>query len=312
MAAVPSMPSLPRFFTGVNVYDLAHSEIFECNSPVDDPAVYLDKTLGALRTNRVEVVRFWASEAYAWGSGGARDWSALDRVFAKALQYGIYLIPTLAQQTDACDPEVGVDSVSWAREFAGRYGTHPTLLAVDVVNEPLSPGYCPDPEDDGCLLNEYQPLYAGLRDRIDAVKTGTAQPVFYGNTNTGQPGFERPLNTQAMVYAGSQIASLHEYAWGVAGVPGPCTGIYAGSPCFAIQDAKAMPVRLIVEELGNNSGVNNCDNASNASRLRSKLTAYRDAGVWGVVFWQFNVYRTSGCSEEIGPNGRMIKVFRDF
>jgi mannan endo-1,4-beta-mannosidase len=309
------MPALPQAWVGVNVWGLAATEsVYSCGSAGGNHEQFLDTTFSELRSAGVDVVRFWAFEAYAMAkANGSRDWSALDRVFDNALQHGVYLMPALDNYWKDCNSwpitlypngqrhqGYPVSQVQWVDEIVSRYAGHPALLVWEVVNEP---------EANSHSTSDVQAFQAEMAGLVSAVKAADPDtPVSLGNLGSGQHGFSNTAYKQTFLASGADWMTAHDYQdWNV---PIPWANSCSwNSMCSDLNDAQSLDVPFYIGETGSDG----CDNSSKANALRAKIDAYHAQGAVGVVYWAFDIRAGAGnCGYDIGPDGTTIGVFGEY
>ena len=156
-----------EFWIGVNNFALASaSDVHsDCGSEANEDQI--EAKFAAWAEFRVDAVRFWAFQSYAMDDRtGERDWTSYDRVFAKAKEYGVQLIPVLGNDALTCDwfgvhpapykrGNVGTcnglwyDSGykqpydgylasyrDWVTEIVSRYASHASVKVWEIINEP--------------------------------------------------------------------------------------------------------------------------------------------------------------------------------
>lgn len=156
----------PFRFVGVNAYNIANDPaIYQQGGERNtfaNPATGLADAFQRIRDEcGATMVRFWAFQSYATNGSNARDWTALDRVFAAANAAGVLLIPTLENHfkdltrptnanKDATWYATGYQSAygspayptsfqQWATDIATRYKDNPAIAYWCIVNEPETP-----------------------------------------------------------------------------------------------------------------------------------------------------------------------------
>ena len=309
------MPPLPQAWVGVNVWGLAATDsLYSCGSAGGSHEQFLDNTLSELRAADVDVVRFWAFQAYAMSAtSGTRDWSALDSVFANALEHGVYLMPALDNYWNDCNywpitlwpngqrhEGYTVSPTQWIDEVVDRYSGHPALILWEVVNEPEATSHS------GAGLQAFQAEMAGLVAAVKAADPNT--PVSLGNIGSGQRGFSAASYKDTFLASGADWATAHDYQdWNVP-IPWPSSCDW-NSMCSDLEDANEMGVPFYIGETGSDG----CDNAAKADSLRAKIEAYHEQGSVGVIYWAFDIRMNPGhCGFDIGPGGPAMAVFTDF
>lgn len=309
------MPALPQAWVGVNVWGLAATDSeYSCGSAGGSHQQFLDNTFSELHTGGVDVVRFWVFQAYAKSlTNGARDWSALDRVFASAQAYGIYLIPVLDNYWNDCNywpvslwpnghkhDGYDVSSTQWINEVVHRYAGNPALLLWEVMNEPEAAS------DSSSDVQAFRTEMAGLVAAVKAVDPRT--PVSLGDIGSGQHGFSSGAYKDTFLASGADWATAHDYQDWKTPIPWPSSCDW-NSMCSDLKDAKAMGVPFYIGETGSSD----CDNSAKANALRAKIQAYHSQGAVGVIYWAFDIRNSAGnCGFDVGPGGPVMAVFKAF
>ena len=309
------MPALPQAWVGVNVWGLAATDsLYSCGSAGGSHVQFLDDTLSQLRAGGVDVVRFWAFQAYAMSpTGGTRDWSALDSVFARALEHGVYLMPALDNYWNDCNywpitlwpngqshDGYTLSPTQWIDEVVNRYSGHPALLLWEVVNEPEAASHS------SADVQAFGAEMAGLVAAVKAADPNT--PVSLGNIGSGQHGFSAAAYKDTFLASGADWATAHDYQdWDVP-IPWPNSCDW-NSMCSDLEDAEAMGVPFYIGETGSSD----CDNVAKANSLRAKIEAYHAQGAVGLIYWAFDIRANAGnCGFDIGPDGPTMAVFSEF
>ncbi len=309
------MPALPQAWVGVNVWGLAAADSeYSCGSAGGSHQQFLDNTLNELRGDGVDVVRFWAFQAYAKALGsGTRDWSALDRVFASAQAHGVYLIPVLDNYWDDCDywpvslwpnghrhDGYNLSPAQWISEVVQRYANNPAVLLWEVENEPEAASHSASD------VAAFQSEMAGLVSAVKAADPGT--PVSLGNIGSGQHGFSNTAYKATFLASGADWATAHDYQDWNTPIPWSNSCDW-NSMCSDLKDAKSMGVPFYIGETGSDT----CDNSAKANALRAKIQAYHAQGAVGVIYWAFDIRTRAGnCGFDVGPGGPVMAVFKDF
>lgn len=154
----------PFRFVGANAYNIANDPaIYQqagARNTFSNPATGLADAFQRMRDEcGATVVRFWAFQSYATNGSNARDWSALDRVFAAANTAGVKVIPTLENhfgdltrygnkdatwyatgyQSPYGSPAYPTSLRQWATDIAARYANEPSIAYWCIMNEPETP-----------------------------------------------------------------------------------------------------------------------------------------------------------------------------
>lgn len=309
------MPPLPQRWVGVNVWGLAASNsVYSCGSAGGNHGQFLDTTFTEMRSAGIDVVRFWAFQAYAMSlSNGSRDWSALDAVFQNALEHGVYLVPVLDNYWKDCNywpitlypngqrhQGYPLSQPQWIQEIVNRYSGHPALLLWEVVNEPEANSHSTSD------VLAFQQEMAGLVSAVKAEDPNT--PVSLGNLGNGQYGFSNTNYKATFLASGADWMTAHDYQdWNVP-IPWPNSCDW-NSMCSDLEDSKDLGVPFYIGETGSDG----CDNSSKANALRNKIEAYHAAGAVGIIYWAFDIRANPGnCGYDIGPDGATAAVFGDY
>ena len=286
----------------------------------------LDATFSQLATSGVDVVRFWAFQSYATDEAGARNWTALDRVFSVAQAHHIALIPVLGNNWKDCDywpasayasgagqrkdstdwyrdafrqPYDGyrVSYLDWVAEVGTRFGGHPSLVGWELVNEPRARSHA---YEDVAALHAF---LVTTRDALAAVDPGT--PVSFGAIGSGEPGFAGLRYRQLAREA--DLATAHDYDHPDEPLPGErCEFDCVRS---ALRDAIAEARPFYVGE----SGIASCDTEARADQLMRKMAAAFEAGADGYVFWAYDQRaQPDDCGFDFGPRSPLLAAIARF
>lgn len=304
----------------------ATNTVYGCGASDRDHAQLLTETFAHLRSAGVTVVRFWAFQSYATDAAHARNWTALDRVFASAEAQGIALIPVLGNNWTDCDywpisayPNGGqrkdatnwyldgyrtpydgylVDYTTWVREITGRYGARRSLLAWELVNEPQARSYT---DADVAALASF------LKHARDVAKAaGATAPISFGNMGTGQPGFDNARYAEMVREA--DLGTAHDYGYDNEPLPreGGCR-----ENCIrtALSDTLAAGKRFYIGE----AGIDACDTSLRASQLTAKIDAAFRAGASGYILWAYDERATRGqCGFDFGPGSVLMDAIAGY
>ncbi len=316
----------PWTFTGVNAYEAATDWGVNAGCGPELTNTQLDDLFASLAPN--EVVRFWAFQALATNyTTGQLDWAGIDRVIDTAAEYGIKVIPSLANETGGCDDNnwkgaswysggyMSVfDSSAWPastplsywdymQAFLQRYGDNPTIAMVELVSEP-------SPTASGYVCVDEAAAAQALRSFYDTVGTEahSLAPdllVESGLQGIGQCGTEGSDYANAMASSGVDVASYHDY--GADGTPLP--GDLSATLAAAHSDGKP----LIVGEVGTlaQDNLSGCSSdATRASEIGTKMSAQLSAGVSGFMPWNYVPSDPGGgaCSYDVGPGDPLIPL----
>ncbi len=293
----------PYRFVGFNAFGMEG-----CETGTPWTRSQLDAYFGALPAN--SMTRTWAFRP--WGT------EPLERIVASATSHHQRLILSLADGPSDCEtdgapldaeghPEHGSGKTAdwygsgyrqtylpWVREVVGLYADSPTIGMWEVMNEPGA-----HISIDPAVLKAFLDTAAEAVRRVDPrhlVETG-----MLGNYASAAVDYR-------LIDSGPDIdvGSIHEYDYDFES----SNVIVSTHLAPALQSASMANKPLIVGETGVMSGPAGCRTSPDvrASVARQKLDGYFEAGVAGVLMWNYSLAPARSCSYDIGPNDPIVKV----
>jgi hypothetical protein len=318
----------PYRFAGINVYNAASGgTTSSCGG-----GLYSNVGVPLSDMPSGTVIRFWAFQNF-FVSGGTFDWANLDQVLAIAAAHGDKVIPVLANEYQSCDGETkdltwyqsGYKSAiapgdlvpyrQYVTDIISRYSTNPTIAMWQLVNEGEavnSDGSC----DESAALNALSGFsndVGGLIHELDPhhlVSLGTL--AGYSGTGAQWCGASFGDYKTLMASPGNDVCDFHDY-----GHPGaPMGNPVAPNLSTAIQMCTADDRPIMVGETGiiADSPVGLIPRADS---FRAKLAAQFQAGVVGVLMWDWAVkpeYATPDTAADYGifAGDPSLSVMSDF
>jgi hypothetical protein len=325
---VPATEQPPRlvepFWIGVNNFALASaSDVHsDCGGPANEQS--LDAKFSTWARYGVGAVRFWAFQSYATNDlTGQRDWTAFDRIFARAHQYGVDLIPVLGNDGLTCDwwgvqpapykrgnagacsghwydtgykqPYDGYRASyrDWVTEIVSRYAGDPALKVWEVVNEP----------NDNCsdVIRHFFDDATALVRAADPVTPVSLGASARGESWTAGDGYR-------LAHANPNVtwATAHDYGYPDDPFPiSPACERNCMRSNFAAARALGKPFYI------GEAGIDACDTEARAQQFRRKIVAMRDAGVQGFVLWDYQQNDGPLCDEAFGPDSPIMRMIAE-
>lgn len=293
----------PYRFVGFNAFGMEG-----CETGTPWTRSQLDAYFGALPPNAM--TRTWAFRP--WGT------EPLDRIVASAASHHQRLILSLADGPSDCETDgAPLDGeghrehgsgktadwyesgyrktyLPWVREVVGLYAGSPTIGMWEVMNEPGA-----HLSVDSAVLKAFLDTAAKAIRSVDPrhlVETGTL-----GNYASAAVDYR-------LIDSGPDIdvGSIHEYDYDYM----TSNVIVSTHLAPALRSASMAEKPLIVGETGVMSGPAGCRTSPDvrAGVARQKLDGYFDAGVAGVLMWNYSLAPRTSCSYDIGPNDPIVKV----
>jgi mannan endo-1,4-beta-mannosidase len=311
----------PWWPTGFNAYELGTNWAVNkgCGAQVD-----LDHYFGSLPPR--SVTRFDAFASLATNKRtGARDFQALDAVFAAAERHDQFLIAVLTSGEGTCEDSAFKDrdwfasgwqtaaSSSYARWLdtaVARWGNSPALAGWELVGEPetsLCGGSECQWQQRSCPAGAAATLrsfFDTAGSRLRALDSHT--PIWAGFAGGGQCGTAG--DDYGLVARSPSIDVLDVHDYGPRGVLLP--GDQYNGLQRRLQQAKSIGKPLVIGEVGQPAG--SCGSlAERASFLTQKVQAQRRAGSAGALFWAYVPDpRLTECTMDIGPQDPLLNTLR--
>ena len=251
---------------------------------------------------------------------GATDFGPLDAVFAAAQRHDQFVVAVLSSGEGACDDGGFKNAlwyaggwaknsyVRWLDTAVGRWGGSSALAGWELVGEP-EPVLCADekcvqrscPPDAAAILRGF---FDAAGARLRALDPDT--PIWEGLAGGGQCGSAADDYVTVGQSPFIDVLDVHDY--GPPGVALP--GNEADGMQRRLRQAAAMGKPLVVAEMGQYAG--SCRSlADRAADMSAKVTAQRQAGTAGVLFWAFVPDpRLNDCTRDIGPDDPLFGVLR--
>jgi endo-1,4-beta-mannosidase len=318
--ATLTLNGAPYKFTGVNIYN-ANSR---SNCWYTLGSTGLNTTLSSLGSGK-EAFRTWFFQALAT-SNGARDWTAFDQTIAAAKARGYKIVATLGNEWNQCEgggdyaayykneawyrggyktavhPGTTVPYRQWVSEVVARYKNEPTILAWQLMNEAEDR----DVYRGSCTSTAAASLKSWATDMASYVKSiDPNHLVSLGTMGSGQCGSAGAAYKDLHSIAGIDLCEYHDYQSGA--MPGDqWNGLAA-----RIQQCKDLGKPTFVGEVGLNPASYGGTLAGRASALKSKLTTQFQAGLVGLLSWDWRDGSHGGSSlsgYEIGPSDPALTV----
>ena len=303
----------PYRFTGLNIYNA--NSVNNCWYTLGT-GDGLDSSLADIGAGK-EAFRAWFFQYQATRSG-ARDWSVFDHTLAVARARGVKVVATLTNQWGQCEgysyptgyrteswyqsgyrttPGPGVPATfrEWVAEVVTRYKDDPTILAWQLVNE----AEAKTAYSGSCSATAAASLKAFTADTASLVKSIDRNHLLsLGTIGSGQCGATSSAYKDLHSVPDIDLCEYHDYS--SAAMPGDQWNGLA----TRLSQCNELGKPLFVGELGIQTSpvVALLDRAN---LLRSKLSAQFQAGVAGVLAWDWRDAAHGGSSlsgYEIGPS----------
>lgn len=315
----------PWWPTGLNAYQLGTDWSLNkgCGAQVD-----LDSYFAALPPESITRFNLFASMVVDKDTDET-DFSRLDAIFKAAAGHDQLLVPVLASGEGACEDgkfknhewysdtwdDQSPDSTPmpyarWLDTAVGRWGASRSLAGWELVGEP-EPSNCGDRactwQARTCPADATEVLRSFFDDagaRLKSLDPDT--PVWAGLAGGGQCGAKADEYAYVAASEGIDVLDYHDYS--------PPEDLLPGSPHDGMRtrldQAAAVGKPLMVAEIGQPAG--SCGGLQDrADTLSRKVTAQRDAGTAGALFWSFVPDPRPGeCTLDIGPGDPTFGVIR--
>lgn len=314
-------------FLGVNAFGAANDEnIYICGPQAEhgeEPEEYLRSMFSIFREKGINALRFWAFQGYAHSGNEELDFTALDRIFRIANEYGIKVIPVLENQWDHCpawnvrneegevirtvpgsfykqsdwyesgyeEPYGGyvLSFPDYARAVVSRYKDEPAILMWQLLNEAESKPCgqrerCNStPESAASLLSFTRRMSAFIKSIDDK------HLVNLGTMGTGQPGTADENFIALHSLDTIDIVEAHDYE-GDEPLPGleDDGGIDENSVASALSIANALRKPFFIGEAGISADDNLVEQTERANLFEAKISAAFERGGDGYLIWQWN------------------------
>jgi mannan endo-1,4-beta-mannosidase len=297
----------PYRFIGFNAFGMEG-----CETGTPWTQSQLDAYFGTLPANAM--TRTWAFRP--WGT------EPLDRIVASATSHHQKLILSLADGPSDCESDGAPPDgegrgehgggktadwyesgyrgtyLPWVRKVVARYADSPTIGMWEVMNEP------------GAHINVHPAVLKAFLDTAAEAIRGV-DPSHLIETGT-LANYASAAVDYRLVDSGPNIdvGSIHEYDYDYK----TSNVIVSTHLAPALQSASKANKPLIVGETGVMSGPAGCRTSPErrASVARQKLDGYFDAGVAGVLMWNYSLAPRTSCSYDIGPNDPVVKVVTEY
>lgn len=295
---VLTLDGRPWWPSGFDAYELGTDWAVNrgCGAQVD-----LNRYFASLPPD--SVTRFDAFAALARNKRtGAVDFGPLDAVFAAAERHGQLLVAVLASGEGACEDGEFKDAqwytggwtgdyAQWLAAAVGRWGRSPALAGWELVGEPEPRQQQSCPADAAAVLRGF---FDQAGARLRALDPDT--PIWSGVAGGSQCGIDGDgyLTVGQSPYI--DVLDLHDYG--------------AADVDLRLRQAASLGKPLVVAELGRFAG--SCGSLPDrAAAIAARVSAQRQAGSAGVLFWNFVPDpRVGDCTMDIGPNDPLFDVLR--
>jgi mannan endo-1,4-beta-mannosidase len=318
--AALTLNGVPYRFTGLNIYNANSAS--NCWYTLGPTA--LSTTLNAMGSGK-EAFRGWFFQALATRNG-VRDWTAFDQTIAAARARGVKVIATLGNEWNQCEgggdyatyykneawyrggyrtdvrPGTTVSYRQFVSQVVSRYKNDPTILAWQLVNE------AEDRTTYGgaCSSTAAASLKGFATDMAAYVKSIDPNHLLsLGTMGSGQCGSAGSLYKDLHSVAGIDLCEYHDYQSGA--MPGDQWNGLA----TRIQQCRDLGKPTFVGEVGIKPTTYDGTLAGRADVLKSKLTTQFQAGLVGLLSWDWRDANHGGSSltnYEIGPSDPALTV----
>jgi mannan endo-1,4-beta-mannosidase len=267
-------------------------------------------------------IRAWFFQPLATANG-TRDWTAFDRTLAKAQAHGYKVIATLTDQWGDCgqtdanhgygykdanwyqsaykqlDTSGTVSYRDWVQEVAARYVNDSTILAWQLVNEPEVGDCSTVPESTAAAT-----LKAFAQDVAGAIKAvDPYHLVSLGTIGGGQCGTQADDYKDVMSLSDLDLCEYHDYTPNQA-IPGDqWNGLQV-----RINQCNELNKPLLVGELGVKPSDVGGTLQARADIVAGKLCAQFNAGVAGILLWNWDKNGSLLDNYDIGPGDPVLDV----
>jgi hypothetical protein len=294
-----------------------------CGAQVD-----LDKYFASLPARTV--TRFNLYSTFATNKAtGETTFERLDKIFDEAADHDQLLVAVLASGEGACEGSQFKDHrwydqdwdnpptettpmpyATWLDTAVARWGSSRALAGWELVGEP-EPSNCTDarcswqkrfcPPDSAQVLRGF---FDAAGARLRAMDPDT--PIWAGLAGGGQCGTRGEEYHYIALSPGIDVLDYHDYGPRGEALPGT---VFDGLRT-RIDQARRVGKPLVVAEVGQEAG--SCGSLQGrADDLARKLTAQREAGTAGALFWAFVPDPRQGeCTLDIGPGDPVFAVLR--
>ena len=328
-----SLNGQPYRFTGMNIYQANSSPVpggsGNCGQPMSSGSA-LDDALTAIGPGQT-VFRAWFFQNLAT-IGGVRDWTAFNHTLSVARARGARVIATLSNQWADCDSAVGSKAPAWygsldasnnlipgdyanvvdpggtktyqdwVQEIANHYADDPTIVAWELMNEP-------EIKDAGgsCTVGGQYILKQWAANVSHLIKAFDGRHlVSLGTIGDNQCGQEGDSYGKVQDVPGIDLCSYHDYQ--------PTEPMPSGHNGYGLQArlnaCAALQKPVFVGEVGIDPSKVGGTLDARATALEAKLQQQFEAGVAGVLAWNWNSPGSSLTSFEIGPGDPVLPVLR--
>ncbi len=279
---------------------------------VGDPNIVANLQLSQLKWN---VLRCWCYQA-ACISGGNLDFSPIDKVVAACKQLGLRMVATLCDQWGYLDnnnqtltlsfyqggykttPLANdiVPYLAWAKAFAARYASEPTIAIVELVNE-ANANNGGGPVSTAAL----QTFTAGVGQAYKAIDPNHLLCVGIQDDSSGDYGAQyQEINASPYVDIGTQ----HDYGYPTYPLGNPTPPNIA----TAIEMMKALNKPYFTGEMGiDPSTISPATDQERATLMLAKMNGMSAAGAVGTLVWQWTP-NCSGDQYKVCPGDPLLAV----
>jgi hypothetical protein len=317
----------PWWPTGYDAYQLGTDwDLNEgCGAQVD-----LKRYFGSLPARTV--TRFNLYSTFATDKDtGETTFERLDKIFEEAADHNQLLVAVLASGEGACEDSEFKDHLWFAQDWddaptestpmpyarwldtaVARWGSSRALAGWELVGEP-EPSNCTDsrcswqkrvcPPDSAQVLRNF---FDAAGARVRALDPDT--PMWAGLAGGGQCGTRGEEYHYVAGSPGIDVLDYHDYGPRGEALPG---NVIDGLQT-RIDQARRVGKPLVVAEVGQEAG--SCGSLQGrADDLTRKITAQREAGTAGALFWAYVPDpRLGECTFDIGPGDPLLAVLRSF
>lgn len=315
----------PWWPTGLNAYQLGTDWSLNkgCGAQVD-----LDSYFAALPPESITRFNLFASMVVDKDTNET-DFSRLDAIFAAAADHDQLLVPVLASGEGACEDgkfknhewysdtwddltpaTTPMPYVRWLDTAVGRWGASTSLAGWELMGEP-EPSNCGDractwqartcPPDAPKVLRSF---FDDAGARLKSLDQDT--PVWAGLAGGGQCGAKADEYAYVAASKDIDVLDYHDYS--------PPGELIPGSPDDGmrtrLEQADLVDKPLMIAEIGQQAG--SCGGLQErVDTLSRKVSAQREAGTAGALFWSFVPDPRPGeCTLDIGPGDPAFGLIR--
>ncbi|HEY9289369.1 MAG TPA: cellulase family glycosylhydrolase [Candidatus Dormibacteraeota bacterium] len=295
----------PFQFVGLNIYNA--NNLGSCWYPLA-MAASMNDALSAIGPAQT-VFRAWFFQPMAIRDGQL-DWGAFDATLAAARAHDVRVIATLGNQYPDCERSSGANRTeawyeagyasdrdagmimtyrSWVAAVVARYGNDPTVLAWQLMNEAA------DPAGNGrCSRTAARTLKAFTEDMSTLIKSIDGNHlVSLGTLGVRECGTVGSDYQDVYSVANIDLCEVHDY-----GSPSDLSVLRQ-----RMQQCHRLNKPMFIGEMGLMRG------PTRAAALRAKLAASFEAGVSGVLVWDWaNADQVAYSGYEIQPGDPALAV----